>query len=703
MNVLEQKVAEDKVTINQDEKRSIRKKKEKFLLESNFIIDRLLVSGRVLFNDPISEYVNKVADNLLKNNAELRGKIRFYVAKSAAVNASSSDKGIIMINLGLIAQLENEAQLAFIISHEMVHYAKKHNMNMYLEKDKISKTDKTYKSASNDEKYLAINYHSREIEAEADKSGLLDYFVNSGYNLNAINSAFDVLQYSYLPFDDVDFDRSFLELGSMKFPDTYYDDMPNPIKGRDDYDDTKSTHPNIKSRREVITSLIVSMDNSNKKDFVLSAEYFKNIRDIARFESVRLMIMSREYEEAIYNTYVLSKDYPNNKFVRQALISCLYGMSRYKNEYKYSQVKIKETKVEGKSHKVYHFFDKVSRNELTIMALKFAWQFKKDYPNDKYNNDVCAELCSDLIYKCKLSTSDFSSVPKSDVKSAISADLKVVDSSKMSKYDRIKKQKKVQDTTESNSFKFFLVDNMKDASFVKLIEYYSDMKKADDKEEDVKTSRLRKKQELKLEHDEMKYGKALGIDSILLLNPFYLSIDGRKKNDIKYLDSERNLRMLSDIVIDNANMVVLKFTSFNPKAYTSSDIVKFNEMAMMNDWLSERFDHDEIDIIPASSSYLYDITNKYHSKYLNFTGVISYKGTETALNRICIDLFFPPLLLFELARSNNYFQYYNVLFNTENGDAEFVTINNFNSRGKGDMLNSLLYDSFYQMKRKKRK
>jgi len=79
----------------------------------------LLLSGDKLFNDPLTIYVNKVADELLKNEPELRKKIKIYVTKSSDVNAHAFDKGFIFINVGLLAQLENEAQLAFILSHEI--------------------------------------------------------------------------------------------------------------------------------------------------------------------------------------------------------------------------------------------------------------------------------------------------------------------------------------------------------------------------------------------------------------------------------------------------------------------------------------------------------------------------------------------------------------------------------------------------------
>jgi len=73
------------------------------------------MSGRVLFGDPVSEYVNTVADKLLENEPELRSKLRFYCLKSNVTNAFATNQGMIFVTLGLIAQLENEAQLAQVL------------------------------------------------------------------------------------------------------------------------------------------------------------------------------------------------------------------------------------------------------------------------------------------------------------------------------------------------------------------------------------------------------------------------------------------------------------------------------------------------------------------------------------------------------------------------------------------------------------
>ena len=329
-SLFSEKFEQDKVLLSKEDKRSIRKSKEKFMMESNFIIDQILLSGRILFNDPVSNYINKVADNLLENNPELRKELRFYVAKSASVNAFSTDKGIIIVNLGLIAQLENEAQLAYILSHEIIHYVKKHNMNLFLEKTNIFNGKDSYKKLSISEKYFATNFRNQEMESEADKLGLNDYYLPSIYSLKVIDGVFDVLQYSYLPFDDAVFDTTFFETPYMRFPHNYFLAEINQIKGDEEYDETKSTHPSIKSRRDIMQMMISEKANDGKKEFILPKEDFFKVRALARFESIHQYILLRDYGNAIYNSYIMLKEYPGNKFLETSIAYSMYALAEYK-------------------------------------------------------------------------------------------------------------------------------------------------------------------------------------------------------------------------------------------------------------------------------------------------------------------------------------------------------------------------------------
>ena len=87
-------------------------KVDRFYLETDFIIDDMLIGGKILFGDTVTQYVNHVADVVLKDDPELRKKLRFYCLRSTEVNAYSTSPGIIFVSIGLIAQLNSEAQLA---------------------------------------------------------------------------------------------------------------------------------------------------------------------------------------------------------------------------------------------------------------------------------------------------------------------------------------------------------------------------------------------------------------------------------------------------------------------------------------------------------------------------------------------------------------------------------------------------------------
>ena len=184
--------------IDKDAAKREKRDQKQFYLESNFLIDDLLQSARVLFNDPITAYVNKVADELLKNDSEMRQKLRFYAVRSSAVNAFATNQGIIFVNVGLLAQLESEAQLAFILAHEIAHVRHGHAMDMFLESKKIdryTRRSELMRNTSFDDRIVAKNYYSKELETDADKEGL-ELYLESKYTLEDLDGVFDVLQYA---------------------------------------------------------------------------------------------------------------------------------------------------------------------------------------------------------------------------------------------------------------------------------------------------------------------------------------------------------------------------------------------------------------------------------------------------------------------------------------------------------------------------
>lgn len=89
------------------------------------------VEGRMkLF--PVAEvqkYVSRLGDSLLPAGARGTTKaieFRFYVVEDASINAAALPNGTVLVNTGLLGAVENEAQLAFVLSHEVAHVLQAH-------------------------------------------------------------------------------------------------------------------------------------------------------------------------------------------------------------------------------------------------------------------------------------------------------------------------------------------------------------------------------------------------------------------------------------------------------------------------------------------------------------------------------------------------------------------------------------------------
>ena len=81
------------------------------------------------YEDPLlEEYLAKIGDRLLPETVRSAGGpgLRFGVMRDPTLNAFAMPNGRIYVHTGLLARLENEAQLATILGHEMTHVDHRH-------------------------------------------------------------------------------------------------------------------------------------------------------------------------------------------------------------------------------------------------------------------------------------------------------------------------------------------------------------------------------------------------------------------------------------------------------------------------------------------------------------------------------------------------------------------------------------------------
>jgi Zn-dependent protease with chaperone function len=605
-------------------------KKKDFAMSSNYNVDRIIHGGGVLFNDSISAYVNKVLDEILKNDPELRKSIQLYVIKSPQVNAYSFDNGVILVNTGLLSQLDDESQLAFILCHELIHFKRRHSINAYLDFVNVSST--SYHKSRSDLMLDVMNY-SKDQESEADTAGL-ELYKSTGYDFDAVQSAFDVLQYSYLPFDEQEFPRSFFEDGNLKFPKDYFLEKTAPIKANDNYDDSKSSHPNIRKRKTNLNSrLDNTFINTGRKKFIVSEPAFKVAKTISRFETCRLYLLDLDYPNAIYSAFILLKKYPDNLFLRKIVAKSLYEVAAYKGNLSSSSTKVNifgtdskyELKssddIEGFSQQVYYLLQKLSAEESAALALNYSWKLNaaQNYAN-KPISSMCDSLFVLLTQSSEKSPADYSKKSRAEIlheDSIKKMPAPVVAVSEVpsdtlkhetSKYEKIKAQQKKEEVieiatnTEENFAKYAFVEMLKDKKFVERFQFYNDYKVAASPKTHYSSDYAKRKTERL--HD-IKFGKALGIDKIVLVEPFYYHLDQNKLERLDFAGTAIGRENFQGIIREN-------------------EVATYNDFVNANDWINERLAHgSNVRTLVEGAESKEALIAKYGTSYFMWTGVMS--------------------------------------------------------------------------------
>ena len=396
--------------LERGDKKSLLKNEKEFMLKSSYHTGEILHSGHVLFGDPITCYVNEVAKELLKNKPEVYKRLQFYTLKTTVPNAASNSHGIILVNTGLIAKLKNEAELAFVLAHEIAHYIEEDPINSYLKNIEILKGRKWFDSQSWYNKIRQLGKYSRDVEHKADSIGT-DLFLQSNYAPENVISALRSLYYSNLPIGEKSFDKTFFNSKRLKIQGCFYSEKIPAISEIKEVDDEEHTHPDIIKRIEKIKTQIGKKVSSGKK-YLVSESKFKEIQKITFFEQVRLNLLEKEYGKAIYNASYLLKEHPDNKYLELSIAKALYGLARYKNAGNLHKVAKSYNKIEGESYQVHFFLKQLTKNQLNAITLEYIWEMMQKYGKDNCLDQLETGIINDLVIYNEFDVETFSKPQK---------------------------------------------------------------------------------------------------------------------------------------------------------------------------------------------------------------------------------------------------------------------------------------------------
>ena len=397
-----------------------------FEMQLRYSLNSVMKSGEIYFNDEMSSYINEIVAFLLKSDPVLRDNLHVYATRYPVVNARSMGEGTLLIDIGLIARVENEAQLAFVIAHEIAHYLRDHSFEKF-KKNQDIRNDLANSRESESELFIKLMRHSRKAELQADKEGFLmmapsypphqalamlalleqsdrNHFADSLNYLNFFNSTDNPLDsmYSRLMKKSTKDYQAIEEKKKGKAEEKKDKDKgkdkDNKKEGRQENDseegedgeddDELETHPDIDKRIKQLTKEMVTLGDTGVSLYAIGSEKFDKIRRIARFEHALMLSENGAYGQSLYESLQLLDEEPKNQFAAEIAGKSLFWLCLFNKKGDIGEVFTERSAVKQASYDQLHFLISKLKNtddgkELVKVSALFLKKYSAQFPGSE--------------------------------------------------------------------------------------------------------------------------------------------------------------------------------------------------------------------------------------------------------------------------------------------------------------------------------
>jgi Zn-dependent protease with chaperone function len=358
--------------------------KDYFMLESN-----------------LTSYLDKVLQRIQAANPEVPDSMMVLPFRSSSVNAVNFGNGVIAFMLGLMARMESEDQVAFVICHELAHSYARHGEKRIVAYAKLN-YDKDLKKRVNEAKrstylqysqlmkimkelHFSMNRHSRENELEADSLALV-FYLRAGYRPEASLETMDILNRadSDLYVRPIDLRKRFQFTG-YPFKESWvsYTAPTQWIRRSMDPElDTSRTHPDCPLRKMALqrqlTHAVKTGELSTKPQWSVSQQ--------AQFEVVESSFHFKKYGYALYSSLQLVERYPHNGYLHGMIVKCLFHIYLSQKNHELGKVvELPDSRFSESYNRFLSFIHQLRLSELSALSYHYAIsQDQKTFTNEHF-------------------------------------------------------------------------------------------------------------------------------------------------------------------------------------------------------------------------------------------------------------------------------------------------------------------------------
>ena len=372
---------QSKINIRNTERIS-KAQREDFRDATNFALRDIFTNGNIYFNDPMTAYVRTIGEKLVKDS-KVANKINFFVSKSTALNASSWQTGTVIINIGLLSRLENEAQLAYVLAHEIAHFQMQHPYRQYAKQLKSKNAAHGSQLAKNFGAHFDL---SLQYELEADSIALA-IMKGKDYEINESLKTLNILQHKGQR--NVVNLTNYYSSPSFKLKENQLCDYKAYSAFKKSVFQVADAHfsgHHIKKRIKSLVN-IIKRDYQEKeeelysfKGFQYDPALFVNAAKMAHFEVIQQAFLESNYLKSIHEAMILIRDFPNNEYLHVKIAENLYHISHYNKLGLLDRIFFDNQRIDENEYaKLCCLVNSLSQTDLQNMIHGFVKKLYKDY------------------------------------------------------------------------------------------------------------------------------------------------------------------------------------------------------------------------------------------------------------------------------------------------------------------------------------